>query len=140
MKTGRMRESRPQLDLHSRGSSDGDPNVEGYILITTRTCWVCGETELETEAVIYPFEDDEGRIYHQIYINGELTETDHDAYTYPDEPKGAYYPIVEILEHLGVECLFDEHLVIYSKTELQNWMGLINVLFKSYVSGGLPKT
>ena len=47
---------------------------------------------------------------NQIYINGELAETDHDAYTYPDEPKGAYYPIVEILEHLGVECLFDEHL------------------------------
>jgi len=63
--------------------------------------------EKETE---YPFEDNEGRIHHQIYINDELVETDHDAYTYPDEPKGAYYPIVEILEHLGVECLFDEHL------------------------------
>lgn len=68
------------------------------------------EAEPEAEAVTYPFEDDEGRVHHQIYINGELTETDHDAYTYPDEPKGAYYPIVEMLEHLGVECLFDEHL------------------------------
>lgn len=58
----------------------------------------------------YPFEDDEGRVHHQIHINGELVKTDHDAYTYPDEPKGAYYPIVEILEHLGVECLFDEQL------------------------------
>ena len=64
----------------------------------------------EKKEVSYPFEDDEGRVHHQIYINGELVETDHDAYTYPDEPKGAYYPIVEILEHLGVECLFDEHL------------------------------
>jgi len=69
------------------------------------------EAETETETVTYPFEDDEGRIHYQIYINSELTETDHDAYTYPDEPNGAYYPIVEILEHLGVECLFDEHLV-----------------------------
>ena len=67
-------------------------------------------TEMMTKEVSYPFEDDEGRVHHQIYINGELTQTDHDAYTYPDEPKGAYYPIVEILEHLGVECLFDEYL------------------------------
>lgn len=63
--------------------------------------------EIEVE---YPFEDNDGRIHHQIYINGEMAETDHDAFTYPDEPKGAYYPIVEILEHLGVECLFDKHL------------------------------
>lgn len=67
-------------------------------------------TEPEEKEAEYPFEDDDGRIHYQIYINGELTETDHDAYTYPDEPKGAYYPIVEILEHLGVKCLFDEHL------------------------------
>lgn len=66
--------------------------------------------EPEEKEAEYPFEDNEGRIHHQIYINDELVETDHDAYTYPDEPKGAYYPIVEILEHLGVECLFDEHL------------------------------
>mgnify|MGYP003774034479 FL=1 len=67
-------------------------------------------TEPEEKEAEYPFEDNDGRIHHQIYINGELADTDHDAYTYPDEPKGAYYPIVEILEHLGVECLFDEHL------------------------------
>jgi hypothetical protein len=66
--------------------------------------------EPEEKDAEYPFEDDDGRIHHQIYINVELAETDLDAYTYPDEPKGAYYPIVEILEHLGVECLFDEHL------------------------------
>ena len=34
---------------------DGDPNVEGYILITTRTCWVCGETETEIE----PYDKDD---------------------------------------------------------------------------------
>lgn len=67
-------------------------------------------TEPEEKEAEYPFEDNDGRIHHQIYINGELTETDHYAYTYPNEPKGAYYPIVEILENLGVECLFDEHL------------------------------
>ena len=66
--------------------------------------------EPEKIEVEYPFEDNDGRIHHQIYINGEMAETDHDAFTSPDEPKGAYYPIVEILEHLGVECLFDEHL------------------------------
>ncbi|MDO4543566.1 MAG: hypothetical protein Q4C01_03345 [Clostridia bacterium] len=66
--------------------------------------------EPEIIELIYPFEDAEGRIHHRIYINGELVETAHDAYTYPSEPNGAYYPIVEILEHLGVECLFDEHL------------------------------
>jgi hypothetical protein len=66
--------------------------------------------EPEEKEAEYPFEDNDGRIHHQIYINGELVDTDHDAYTYPDEPKGAYYPIVEILEYLSVECLFDEHL------------------------------
>lgn len=63
------------------------------------------ETEKE---VSYPFEDEEGRMHHLIYINDALVETEHDAYTYPAEPKGAYYPIAEVLEQLGVECLYDE--------------------------------
>ena len=34
---------------------DGDPNVEGYILITTRTCRICGETEKDIE----PYDKDD---------------------------------------------------------------------------------
>lgn len=56
----------------------------------------------------YPFEDADGRVHHLIYLNDELVETEHDAYTYPAEPKGAYYPIAEVLEQFGVECLYDE--------------------------------
>lgn len=70
------------------------------------------QREAAPKEAAYPFEDNERRIHHQIYINGMLIETDHDAYTYPEEPKGAYYPIVEILKHLGVECLFDEHMEV----------------------------
>jgi hypothetical protein len=35
---------------------DGDPNVEGYVLITKATCQVCHETEVEIEP--YDKEDD----------------------------------------------------------------------------------
>lgn len=66
--------------------------------------------EPSTQEAVYPFIDEEGRTHYAIYVNGEQIQTEHDAYTYPDEPKGAYYPIVEVLEHLGVKCLFDEHL------------------------------
>ncbi len=34
---------------------DGDPNVEGYILITQRTCQFCGVTEVDIE----PYGDDD---------------------------------------------------------------------------------
>lgn len=66
------------------------------------------EPEPETKEADYPFEDEEGRTHYQIYFNGSLIETDHDAYSYPEEPNGAYYPIVEILAQMGVESLFDE--------------------------------
>ena len=45
--------------------------------------------ETEKEAA-YPFEDADGRVHHRIYINDALVETEHDAYSYPAEPKGAY--------------------------------------------------
>lgn len=69
---------------------------------------VSGETQ--TEEIAYPYVDTEGRTRYQLYFNGELVETQHDPYTYASEPNGAYYPIVEIFEQLGVECLFDESL------------------------------
>ena len=34
---------------------DGDPNVEGYILVTQRVCQFCGLTDLEIE----PYGDDD---------------------------------------------------------------------------------
>jgi hypothetical protein len=75
---------------------------------------ITSDTVLETsnseEELAFPYEDSEGRVHYQLYINGELINTQHDPYTYPSEPNGAYYPIVEILSHFGVECLFDENL------------------------------
>lgn len=60
---------------------------------------------------LYPYVDTEGRTRYQLYINGKIVDTQHDPYTYPQEPNGAYYPIVEVLDYLGVGCLFDEHLM-----------------------------
>lgn len=56
------------------------------------------QADSEAAEITYPYEDTEGRVRHQLYINGELVETQHDPYTYPSEPKGAFYPIVEIFE------------------------------------------
>lgn len=66
--------------------------------------------EPKTEQPSYPYVDTEGRTRYRLYINGKLAETQHDPYTYASEPNGAYYPIVEILGQLGVECLFDESI------------------------------
>lgn len=53
--------------------------------------------------MIPSFEDDEGASIINMVVPMRWSKTDHDAYTYPDEPKDAYCPIVEILEKLGVE-------------------------------------
>ena len=63
-----------------------------------------------SEQPTYPYVDTEGRTRYQLYINNKLIETQHDPYTYASEPNGAYYPIVEIFNELGVECLFDESI------------------------------
>jgi len=62
----------------------------------------------EATEISYPYEDGDGRIHHQLFINGDLVTTQHDPYTYLDNPKGTFYPIVEILDALEVECLFNE--------------------------------
>lgn len=67
-----------------------------------------GAEEVKTKQLSYPYVDTEGRTRYQLYINGKLVKTKHDPYTYANKPKGAYYPIVEIFEYLGVECLFDK--------------------------------
>lgn len=69
-----------------------------------------GTKDVHPEQLSYPYVDTDGRTRYQLYINGELLETQNDPYTYASEPDGAYYPIVEVLEYLGVECLFDEHV------------------------------
>lgn len=75
---------------------------------TTKAGTQAENTAKEEPPVAYPFEDGEGRVRYQFYINGDLVETDHAPYTYPDEPKGAYYPLIDVLEYFGIECLFDE--------------------------------
>ena len=42
--------------IHTKYKGNGDPNVEGYILITKATCQVCHETNVEIEP--YDKEDD----------------------------------------------------------------------------------
>jgi len=101
------------LSLSACGAAVSQPAEPAVIAPTPETGPTSSEgekaqaDEAEKEAS-YPFEDTDGRVHHLIYINDELVETEHDAYTYPSEPKGAYYPIAEVLEQLGVECLYDE--------------------------------
>lgn len=56
----------------------------------------------------FPFEDDEGRIRYRLVINGSEVETENLPFTYPDAPKGGYYPLEDVLSYLGVECLCSE--------------------------------
>lgn len=56
----------------------------------------------------YPFEDDEGRMRYKLEINGSEVQTENLPFTYPDEPSGGYYPLEDVLSHLGVACLCSE--------------------------------
>jgi hypothetical protein len=58
-------------------------------------------------AALYPYEDEDGRIRHQLMINGELVETEHLPFSLPGE-KGAYYPLEDVLGHFGIRCLVNE--------------------------------
>ncbi len=53
----------------------------------------------------FPFEDDEGRMRYRLVINGREVETKNLPFTYPDAPKGGYYPLKDVLAYFGVECL-----------------------------------
>lgn len=106
------------LSLCSCGGNDSsEPDTSGQSG-TSSSAAVSGKNttdasateEPKTEQPSYPYVDTEGRTRYQLYINGKLVKTQHDPYTYASEPNGAYYPIVEILEQLGVESLFDESL------------------------------
>lgn len=69
-------------------------------------------SEDQADVSEYPYVDTDGRNRYQLFINGELTTTQHDPYSYPENPNGVFYPIVEVLSELGVECLFDEEIGI----------------------------
>lgn len=53
----------------------------------------------------FPFKDEEDRLRYRLIINGKEIETEHYPFTYPNEPKGGYYPVKDVLAHFGVECL-----------------------------------
>jgi len=59
-------------------------------------------------AQAYPFKDDAGRMRYRLVINGHDVDTKNLPFTYPDAPKGGYYPLVDVLAHLGVDCLSSE--------------------------------
>jgi hypothetical protein len=56
----------------------------------------------------FPFKDDEGRMRYKLEINGTEVQTENLPFTYPNEPKGGYYPLEHVLSHLGVACLCSE--------------------------------
>lgn len=68
----------------------------------------------EPEAgITFPFEDGEGRTRYRLVINGTEVETENYPFTLPNEPKGGYYPMEDVLNFLGVACLTnDEHSAI----------------------------
>lgn len=92
-----------QPDTSGQSGTSSSAAVSGK-----NTIDVSATEEPKTEQLSYPYVDTEGRTRHQLYFNGKLVKTQHDPYTYASEPKGAYYPIVEIFEQLGVKCLYDE--------------------------------
>ena len=53
----------------------------------------------------FPFVDDEGRTRYRLVINGDEVKTENLPFTYPDKPKGGYYPLKDVLSYFGVECL-----------------------------------
>lgn len=56
----------------------------------------------------FPFKDEEGRMRYKLEINGSEVQTKNLPFTYPNEPKGGYYPVVDVLSHMGVDCLYSE--------------------------------
>lgn len=53
----------------------------------------------------FPYKDDEGKTRYRLVINGQEVQTENLPFTYPDAPKGGYYPLEDVLADLGVECL-----------------------------------
>lgn len=49
----------------------------------------------------FPYKDDEGRMRYKLEINGSEVQTENLPFTYPDEPKGGYYPLEDVLSHLA---------------------------------------
>jgi hypothetical protein len=67
----------------------------------------------EPEEPSFPFEDSEGRTRYRLVINGTEVETENHPFTLPEEPKGGYYPIEDVLNCFGVACLTnDDHSAV----------------------------
>lgn len=60
-------------------------------------------TQERTQA--FPFKDKDGNTRYRLVINGDEVETQNWPFTYPDEPKGGFYPLKDVLSYFGVECL-----------------------------------
>lgn len=59
-------------------------------------------------AQTFPYEDDEGRTRYRLVINGSEVSTENSPFTYPDDSKGGYYPLEDVLSAIGVESLCSE--------------------------------
>lgn len=64
--------------------------------------------EESTPDISFPFEDDEGRMRYRLVINGTEVETENYPFTLPEQPKGGYYPIEDVLNCFGVACLTND--------------------------------
>jgi hypothetical protein len=67
----------------------------------------------KSEEISFPYEDSEGRTRYRLVINDTEVETENYPFTLPEEPKGGYYPIEDVLNCFGVACLTnDDHSAV----------------------------
>ncbi len=66
--------------------------------------------------ISYPYNDDEGRIRYKMVINGKELETENLPFKLTEEEKGAYFPIKDILNSLGIDVLeSDDKTILATK-------------------------
>lgn len=80
-------------------SSEGDSAAEATQAIPT--------PEPTTTTLPYPYTDDEGRLRHQLIINGNTINTEHLPFSIEAE-KGAYYPLEDVLGFFRIPFLINE--------------------------------
>lgn len=98
--------------------------------------------------ISYPYRDNDGRIRYKLIINNKEIETKNYPFKLTEEEKGAYFPIKDILNYLGIDYLesednkvlvskinnnkiridADERNMIYGKTELHAYDASIKVI------------
>lgn len=73
------------------------------------------DNEPSTE-ISYPYNDDEGRIRYKMVVNGEEIEIENLPFKLTEDEKGAYFPIKDILNYLGVDVLeSDDKTILATK-------------------------